>query len=223
MTTLVRMALVCGFVAAFSSAASAQDRKWGILFAYPGAVGVQWDVADRFAIRVDGDYDRSHSEFITGMGDPPPRVMPTIPGITVPTFIPVLVSTTSEITTHRGSIGVSGLFALVARDQLKIYVAPRAGVSMSSVTFRTTFDVSGIPPALLAAITLPANEERSESDYAPDFSAKFGAAYRLGDRFSVFGEAGFGYTGGVSTSNFNTEVRQNSIGLRSGIGGILYF
>lgn len=221
-TWIVRCAVSCA-VLIMAWPAAAQDRKWGVLFAYPGSVGIQWDLSDKFAIRFDGDYNRNHSEFTIGMADPPPRFSPMLPGATLPGLTPIVVSTVTEITSQNGSIAVSALFTLVTRDQLKIYVTPRAGLSITSVTFRTEYDVSGIPPALLAAITFPANEERSESDYAPDISARFGASYRLGDRFSVFAEAGFGYTGGLSTTSLNTEVKQHAIGLRSGIGGILYF
>ena len=218
---IVRLAL-SGLVLVVAWPAAAQDRKWGVLFAYPGAIGIQWDVSSKFAIRFDGDYNRNETEFITDTGSPV-RLSPTIPGPPIPGLTPIVVSTMTETTSYNGSIGVSGVFALVTRDQLKIYLAPRAGVTMAGVSIRTEFDVSGIPPALLAALTVPANEERSESNYAPEISAKFGAFYRLGDRFGVFGEAGFGYTGGISTTSFNSEVKHHSIGLRSGIGGILYF
>lgn len=216
---IVRLTL-SGLVLLSASPAAAQDRKWGLLFAYPGAIGIQWDLSSKVAIRFDGDYNRNETEFITDISL---GFIPLVPGAPIPGLTPMVVSTTTETSSYNGSIGVSGVFTLVTRDQLKIYVAPRAGVTIAGVSIRSESDPSGIPPALLAAITMPANEERSERDYAPEISAKFGAFYRLGDRFGVFGEAGFGYTGGISTSSFNSEVRHYSIGLRSGIGGILYF
>ena len=212
------------FVAVFASSSAAQDRKWGVLFGYPGSAGIQWDVAEKFAVRIDGHYDRNHTTLTTGMADPPPRPSFTFFDSNFTTSQSIFIAAITETTTQSGSIAVSGLFALHARDQLKIYVAPRVGVRIVNLATRTEWDVSGIPPPLLAAITLPANQERSQTNYSPDFSAKFGAAYRLGDRFAVFGETGVGYTSGTASSTGSTlEIKQSSVGLRAGVGGILYF
>jgi hypothetical protein len=212
---LVRI-VFSGLVLMLAWPAQAQDRKWGLLFAYPGSVGLQWDVAEKFALRVDGDFNRNHTELESVQGDPPIRLTPTI--------VPIFISTLTETTTISGSIAVSGLFTLHARDQLEIYVAPRVGVAIANLTSRTEWDVSGVPPALLAALTLPANDEQSRTNYSPDISAKVGASYRPGDRFAVFGETGAGYTrSSSSTLPSNLEVTHSTFGLRAGIGGILYF
>jgi hypothetical protein len=184
------------------------------LFAYPGSVGIQWDATGKFALRFDGDYDRNQTTLTSGMGDPPPRFPAA----------PIVISSSIETTTQAGSLGASALFTLHARDQLRIYVAPRVGVEIVTLTSRTEWDVSGIPPALLAALTVPANEERSTTDIMADIRAIFGASYRVGERFGVFGETGVGYTGGTASATSSTvEIERSSFGLRAGIGGILYF
>lgn len=228
MTPLSIRLVFSGLVLLGAMPAAAQDRTWGLLFGYPGSVGVQWDVTGKFAVRVDGDYERDHATLTTGMGDPPPRSVTTsvtfMPITDVVPARPIFISSMTETTHQSGSIAVSGLFTLHESDQLKIYVAPRAGVAIVNSTSRTDWDVSGLPPALLAAITFPADVERSHTDYAPDISAKFGASYRLGDRFGVFGETGFGYVRrAASTDGSTIEATLSSFGLRAGIGGILYF
>jgi hypothetical protein len=174
---------------------------------------VHWDVTEKFSLRLDGDYDRTQTTLTSGTGDPFPRSLP-----------PISISSTIETTTQAGSIGASGLFTLHARDQLRMYVAPRVGIAIVNLTSRTEWDVSGIPPPLLAALTVPANEERSNTDVMAEISALFGASYRVGERFGVFGETGFRYTGGTASATSSTvEIERSSFGLRAGIGGILYF
>jgi opacity protein-like surface antigen len=106
--------------------------------------------------------------------------------------------------------GVSALFYLRKADRLRTYVSPRFTYSHASNTTTTT----GLP------VTNPRNET---STNAVGFSGSFGAQYAVGDRFSIYGELGFGISHSSSkSSNTPTRGSGNSWGLRSGVGVVFY-
>jgi hypothetical protein len=198
------------------SAAAQNDRRIGVTFAFPGAVGVQWDVTDAFSLRADAGFSRTRSESTTDFGDLFP---PTFP-VTVTRF----PSSTTVTTSQHASIGISAMWALHSRDQLKLYVAPRAGVRVMSQESETSYDLSGLPPALLAALQLPRlDEEFSLTDTSPEFGVMFGASYRLAPRFGVFVETGAEYTRGTFESGSSLESTHSTFGIKSGVGAVLYF
>ena len=71
---------------------------------------------------------------------------------------------------------------------------------------------------------MPADiDDETETQYDQEYGGVFGALYRLGDRFGVFGETGFQVSRFTSTSSRGSPSTQTTFGLRAGVGGILYF
>ena len=101
--------------------------------------------------------------------------------------------------------GVSALFYLGAMADLRTYVSPRFVVVSTETT---------------------GSDQETDSYLA---SGSFGAQYRLGRRFAVFGELGIEWT--KSTSRFDsatpiagtTTLRRTGVASRSGVGVVLYF
>lgn len=212
---VARLVLGSTLVVLAASSAAAQDtRRIGLTFAFPGAVGVQWDVTDKFSLRADTGFTRFRDELRTNIGDLIPR---GFQGISIP-------DPTTTYTSQNVSIAVSAMWALHTREQLKIYVAPRIGVDLRSQTTEIEYDLSGVPPALLAVLQLPSlQDEFSDTDTVPEFGAMFGVSYRLAERFAVFAETGVAYSRGNLDSGREFRTKFSQFGLRSGIGGILYF
>jgi hypothetical protein len=213
--TFARLAISCTLVACSALPAAAQDdRRIGLSFAFPGAVGVQWDVTDAFSLRADGGYSRTRAESSTGFVSLFPAGTP----------IPALPVSTSVTTSHDVSIGVSAMWAVHSRDQLKVYLAPRIGISLYSQNTEFDFDLSGLPPSVIAALSLPArNADISETDTSPEFGVILGTSYRLAPRFGIFAEGGAAYTRRTFDRSGTLESTFTSVGIRSGVGGILYF
>jgi len=101
--------------------------------------------------------------------------------------------------------GVSALFYLGPMEDLRTYVSPR----------------------LVAVSTETSNSDQDSSNYL--VSGSFGAQYRLGTRFAVFGEVGVEYSRGEtrfsvpSPISGTTTVRRSGVASRSGVGVTLYF
>lgn len=206
------IALSSALVLAAASAASAQDeRRVGLVMGFPTTVGVLWQVSDRFALRVDGSYNGTSAD-IEGVDDS----LTTTPS-PVPAFE---ISIRQEISTQSASIGASFLFDLHRQDQFRIYLAPRVGLGILQTESTTTIDISlvptfpGVPPR-------DSETKRSETSYSPVFDALLGASSRIGDRFGVFGEAGFSYT--QTTTEELLQATRRSFGIRAGVGAILFF
>ncbi len=213
--TVVRLAVTCTLVVCAAVPAAAQDDpRIGVTFAFPGAVGVQWDVTDAFGLRADAAFSRTRSESTSDFGELLPR------GVGITPFPSITTVTTIQHT----SIGLSAMWAVHSRDQLKVYVAPRIGVRVFRQDSETDYDLSGLPPAVVAALSLPRlDEELSFSETSPEFGVSLGASYRLGPRFGVFVETGAEYTRGTFETAGVLESRHSTFAIRSGIGAVLYF
>jgi hypothetical protein len=108
-------------------------------------------------------------------------------------------------------VGASALFYLSHADSLRTYVSPRATYTRGSTETAAT---SSIPAS-------PAN-----TVHAYSLTGSFGAQYSLSERFSAFGEIGFGVTHARTTTDsaiVGSESSSNSWGTRTGVGVILYF
>jgi hypothetical protein len=212
MSRLRVIAVSCGLVLTTASAASAQDeRRVGLVMGFPASVGVVWHVSDRLALRADGTYNWS-SATIEGVDDSL---------TTSPSPIPVFeIAITQESSTQSGSIGLSLLFDLHRQEQFRIYLAPRVGWAVAHTESTVTIDVSrvqiipGVPPR---GNTIG----ESETAYSPTFGASIGASTRVGDRFGVFGEAGFSYN--QTTTEEILRATRRSFGIRAGVGAMLFF
>jgi hypothetical protein len=109
--------------------------------------------------------------------------------------------------------GVSVLAYLQSGNSLRTYVSPRFTYSRSESTS------SG------ENVT---DRETIGTNYS--VSGFFGAQYALGDRFSVFGEVGFGYNwqnfearGLFGSQEITTETESHGWSTRTGVGVVLYF
>jgi len=105
--------------------------------------------------------------------------------------------------------GVSVLFYLKTYDQLKTYFSPRLTYGRSSS--ETTG--SGVTTTTVETTTTNTG-----------VAGMFGAQYRLGDKFSVFGEVGLGYNHAKSTGSGQAQTSTaNSWSTRTGVGVVFYF
>lgn len=205
-------AAVCSATLLCASTAHAQsDRRFGFVIAYPTSVGFEWQAADRFAIRFDGSYRRSRLE---SNATPTPFV---------PAFENVIRFPVYEIrssTSSQGAdLGVSVLIDVHRGDGLRLYLAPRAGVLISSTEVETT--ISGLTPPQLAALTVPANRETTS--YSPSGGLAVGASHDVSPRFRIFGEAGVDYSRGNLDGGLLTDLTQSSFSVRSGAGVVVLF
>ena len=103
--------------------------------------------------------------------------------------------------------GLSALFYIGRWDSLATYVSPRYSFSRTSSTQTGLF-----------------GGEQTTTSRTHLFSGSFGAQYWLGDRFSAFGELGFGYTRGLAgPSDEDDRSRIDAFGTRSAVGVVFYF
>ena len=182
------------------------------MIAYPTSVGVQWQVADRLAIRFDGTYRHSTVE-----SSSTPTPLPALPNVI---RIPIPVFEVRSSTRNTGAeLGVSVLFDLHRSDELRLYLAPRIGVLISSNEIETT--ITGLTPADLAAVTFPANRETTSS--SPSGGVALGASHDISPRLRIFAEAGVTYTRGTLDGFALNDIKQSSFGLRSGVGAVVLF
>ena len=201
------------FAALTATAAQAQDdRRVGIVAAFPTSIGVQWQVTDGFALRVDGTYSHSSTEInsdaVTTGGIP----LPTLPSINVET----------ESTSNSTSLSLSGLFTVYRREEFRLYIAPRFGMSWAQSKITSTATLTGLPPEL-ANLFVPRDLETSAT--SPNGGASLGASTRVGERFGIFGEAGFHYSRSTQENElFEDEERvTNAFGTRAAVGVIVFF
>jgi opacity protein-like surface antigen len=204
------------FAALMASAAEAQDEKrFGVVAAaFPGSIGFQWQVADVFAVRVDGSYTYSSTE--NSSGDEILQLLPSLPGSIFPS-----VQIDTELKNHATSLAFSGLFTIHKREQFRLYLAPRFAMNWSRS--RSTTTITGLPTgqSILPGI---APADRDSTSTAPSAGASLGASYRLGERFGVFGEAGFQYTKvNLDDDLFAAERSATTIGTRTTVGVIVFF
>ena len=133
--------------------------------------------------------------------------------------------TVSETSTKSQSftVGLSGLWTFKRQESLRLYLGGRAGYSRSSSTSTTTspsFSITTSPslnPSIIFGSTQTSTRKETNEGYSG--SGFFGGQYGLGNRFAVFGEIGAAYTKSELTETFQTR----NVGLRSGVGVILFF
>ncbi len=170
---------------------------------YPAAVGLLWNVSDRLAVRPETNWSRASVD-------------------TTSSFNAIGFPLNDAFTTSGSGwvvgVGASALLYLVKGDALRTYVSPRFTYARSTTTVE-----SPVVPILGTAPT------RATTTTTPSYGASgsVGAQYSFAKRFGVFGEVGVGYTRTTSSSSpsniSQTETTSTSIGLRSGVGVILFF
>lgn len=170
----------------------------GLTFAYPGSIGLVWQIGSRVALRPDFSIVQSDSESTSTSTQ-------TFPGFTPP-------PTTSRTDGVTSTTGLSLLVTVKTIDQLRLYVTPRLAYGRS--TSETETGLGG------TASTIKSTNE------AWIGSGSFGAEFRAHDRFAVFGELGVQYVSQTTTSTFSASRSRGEatqVGLRSAVGATLYF
>lgn len=201
--------ICCALLLGSASLASAQaEHRLGLVIGVPTAAGIQWQINDRIAVRGDADFNWNRVEqfgaSISFGGGPGGS------------------STTTMTTRSRSSVasaGVSTLVTLSRREQLRLYLAPRLAWQTVRSSF-TTDTISQFGGTSTGAST------RSTSTVmnGVQVDGMFGANYRVGDRFSVYGETGLSLTTPTASSSSPTDqVKSYSFGLRSNVGVVLHF
>ena len=207
------VAAACAALALSAPPAHAQtDRRFGFVIAYPTSVGVQWQAADRLAIRFDGTYRHSTVESTSI-----PLPVPALPNII---RLPIPVYEIRSSTSNTGAeLGLSVLVDVHRSDELRLYLVPRIGVLISKNEIETT--ITGLTPADLAAVTFPRNQDTTSS--TPSGGVALGASHDISPRLRIFGEAGVTYSRGTLDGFALNNIRQSSFGLRSGVGAVVLF
>ena len=197
-----------GLVLLAARGSSAQETpRFGLVMGYPTQAGVLVRLSDRVSIRPDISWSQSSLEATT-------TLITFGPGIGPP--ITTLRTTTTEST--QIGIGVSGLFFLRARDQLRIYVSPRITYGRA----RSTSDAG--TGSLDSRNADPIDTVTNNYGGA----GALGAPYALGTRFGVFGELGASYsrTGRPATSSssiISANTTSRTTAIRTSVGVIVFF
>jgi hypothetical protein len=116
----------------------------------------------------------------------------------------------STTTASAVGVGVSGIFYLTKVDKLRTYVSPR--FTYSRLTTETT--------------TRGSDNGSGGTGNNYSGAGSFGAQYAVGDRFSIFGEVGLGYSHQTSASEvgiFGSNNATRTWSSRTGAGVVLYF
>ena len=191
-----RFLVLCAvLIASVPASAGAQEKhKAGITMGFPAAIGVLWHLNEKVAIRPELTFGGSSSETT----------------LTTGTLTPITINSDGwSIGT-----GVSALFYMKTEDKLRTYISPRFIYSHTT----SSSDTSGLT-------TLPGQTpvDLSQSGDAWGGAGSFGAQYAVGDKFTVFGELGFGFTHSTtSRSTTGTSGSGNSWGTRGGVGIVYY-
>ena len=208
---LIVAAASAAFVLSTPTAHAQTERRCGFVIAYPASVGLEWQAADRLAVRFDGTYRHSSVESSS---------TPTPFPVGLPAVIRVPVFEIRSSTSNTGAeLGVSILFDLHRSDELRLYIAPRFAVLISKTEIETT--ITGLTPGDLAALTVPAN--RGTTSSTPTGGVAIGASHDLTPRLRIFGEAGVNYSRGDLDGIAVNDITQTSFGLRSGVGAVILF
>jgi len=200
-----RVALSIAIAATVASTVSAQESgQVGISMGYPGSIGLVWHVTDRLAVRPDFIFRGTSID-----------------------------SNSADQSSTNVGFGISGLFYLSRNDHLGIYVSPRYAYTHTSSDTEQDLFANLSPAERLLLGPLPTTFTSHTTTTTHSFSGSVGAQYALHRRFSVFGEAGFGY----STSDLSTQLNASlpivfqppstdgptTWGSQTAVGVILYF
>jgi hypothetical protein len=195
-----RLFVLCSVLTAASPAlVCAQDTHTvGVTMGYPASFGVLWHASKKVAIRPEISFAGSSSESTT-----------SIAGQTLP-------SINSEGDGWAIGTGVSALFYLRTYEHLRTYFSPRF-----TYAYTSNSTSSNLPSATGGTIS------GKQTGKGAAGIGSFGAQYMLGDRFSVFGEVGFGFSHTTSSSSATTATTgstgsSNSWGTRAGVGVVFY-
>ena len=210
-------------------AAAQDDPRFALLASFPSpTVSFQWELTERFAIRVEGAYSFRDESLTESSGDDPEL---TGGGSSQVIFIPINTESTSESTYHSGSIGVAGLFTIHRNEHVRLYVAPRLSVGFTNQRTTITTTATGLPPGLPPRLLegLLGTQTYESSSTSPGGGVLFGAASNVHRRLALFGEVGVTYARtdaplativGISTSRDLGDSKRTTINTRA-VGGLM--
>jgi hypothetical protein len=178
-----------------NTALAQEARRVGVTGAYPGSVGLFWQISDRFAFRPDVTFTQSSGDTTT----------------TVTAGQNAIGTSRSSNDTWNVTLGASALFYLHDWDALRAYVSPRLAYVRGAINTTTTMTV----PASVAA------DQTTTSGYLA--SGSFGAQYALGKRLAIFGEVGLSYTDTTTKTAPSFSASSRTLNSRSGIGAMFMF
>jgi len=200
--------------AMLTSTALAQEKRLGLVMGYPPDIGVSWQLNDRLTLRGDAGFQWNESEtssLITSVA---------IGNVTSTTTV------TSKSSTQSVSFGVAALVTIRNEDNLRLYTGPRVAyrATLLSVETRT------VRTGTAGISSLDETQQGENTGHTTQIEGLFGAQYRLGDRFAVFGESGIGYSSSTFPSvslsrgnNVGLENHGQSFGFRTYGGVTLFF
>jgi hypothetical protein len=184
------------FLATIASPAIAQDDpRFALVASFPNpTVSVQWDLNERFALRLDGAYshrDSSGDDVTSG------TLFTSLGGNTVTEER----RTHTDSTTTSSSIGIAGLVTIHRDDKMRLYLSPRLlfGFNRQNTTQTVTESLSGNPTSGNGVIfglpsSSPETVSRKDSSTSTGAGISFGAVSNVFERVALFGELGATYT-----------------------------
>jgi len=224
--------LVLGLVICAAPALAQDEPRFALVTSFPSpTVSFQWEVSERFALRVESSYsyrDES-SDTTTGQGSFSDRTT----GSTV-----ILYETVNHVESrsHTSSIGVAGIFTIHRGDQLRLYAAPRISLARSSQRVSATTETRQpgvLPPGapmVIFNIPPPSSETLEESSTSPAGGISFGASTNVHRRLALFAEAGFTYSRSdapllplvsVGFPRSSGESKRTTVNTRA-VGGVMF-
>ena len=225
-----RQVLAAGLLLMFTLVATpvaAQDQpRFALVTSFPTpTVSFQWEVSDRFALRVEGSYSFRDESLETNTGD---SGLPPAPGTII-----ITTSTSTEFTSHTSSVALAGIYTLHRSDQLRLYVAPRVGIAFTnqrnSIETSVVNPPTGIPASVINGFNR--SETTDDSSSSPTAGVSFGASTPVMGRLILFGEAGLVYSSSDTPALGPTTVigvisrtrtDRSTINTRA-IGGLMFY
>lgn len=216
-------------IAIIASPALAQDDpRFALLTSFPSpTVSFQWELSERFALRVDGSY--SYRDEVTDA----PIGGGSFGGSGFrETYV---IERHLESRTHGGSIGIAGIFTFHRAEPIRLYIAPRVSLGFSrqriNVTETMVTTSEGVPPGVSVIFgSSPSPPETIRvSSTSPTAGASFGAVTNVHRRLALFGEAGFTYArsdsppiGAIATTSSidDYESKRTTVNTRA-VGGVM--
>ena len=213
-----------------SAVAAQDDPRYAIVTSFPNpSVSFQWELTDKFALRIDGSYSFRDESFES------PVSSTSISGGAITRT--TVTERRTESTSHSGSIGLTAVMTIRRTDQSRLYLAPRALIGLTRQhivqTETETTTTTGIPSNIFFTFPETSREPVTRSVDAsytsPAAGMSFGAETNVHRRLALFGEVGFTYSrsdtpliGTLSAlgSIDDSETRRTALSSRA-VGGMM--
>ena len=210
MRKLIWVAVMCTAVlmAGVRPALAQDERRVGLVMAFPSEVGVLWQVSDRIAVRPDGSFTwaKHNSSYSLSFDD-----------VDYGRY-------ESESSSHSIGGGFSVLVTVARWERLRAYAVPRVSYTRIAGDVRSTAVASSAVFITGGIVVADEQEDDQATGRAVEASGAFGVEYSLGERFGVYGEAGLSYAS-IKHPPFSSsdESSTRAVGSRSSIGIIFRF